>query len=300
MDSPFNTFYLETSSLRRLSSYLKLEKIKLFCFTSSLALIELLSGITENNFITRRNIISNILASRIKIDWAFPEEIISSGFPVLKGEETRLLSLKYLLEIILISTEYQEFIELCTKNNIRYDYNYFKKFDIFGSKRFIESTIEGNIKIKECLEESNPIDLKISEDDSDNIKEDFWKVFKAKYNNINISATLLSLSRGYAQKIVDRCEGLNISDVEHDLYNSYNGKIDYYIEAFSFYSLEKISKYEQPARNDFQDLAHFLYLRNIINVAMVSDDKLIENICNTLWQNKHITSNNFINIIVNR
>jgi len=71
--------YLDTSAIIALSQ--KLAKIAPICYTSALAVFEIISGINEKKFSRRRGVINSIFSSNIQIDWRMPNEIICSAFP---------------------------------------------------------------------------------------------------------------------------------------------------------------------------------------------------------------------------
>lgn len=60
-----------------------------------------------------------------------------------------------------------------------------------------------------------------------------------------------------------------------ELLESYNGSIDIFIEAFSLFSAQKSSLLDCPAKNDFLDLHHLLYLGNDRKCFIVTDDKMV-------------------------
>lgn len=63
---------------------------------------------------------------------------------------------------------------------------------------------------------------------------------------------------------------------EKDIFESYNGEASIYIEALSKYSSDKMFQNESASKNDVFDLHHLAYLRNSINVAIVTNDKLFK------------------------
>jgi len=79
-----------------------------------------------------------------------------------------------------------------------------------------------------------------------------------------------------------------------ELYLSYDGSLSYYLAALAYYQENRLVYSKIPAHNDFLDLEHFVYLRSSRSVRMVSDDKLIGDICHALWPRKGYTSDGFL------
>ena len=79
-----------------------------------------------------------------------------------------------------------------------------------------------------------------------------------------------------------------------ELYLSYDGALRYYLMALSYYQENRLVYSKVPAHNDFLDLEHFVYLRRSRSVRMVSDDKLICDICHALWPRVGYTSDAFL------
>lgn len=65
---------------------------------------------------------------------------------------------------------------------------------------------------------------------------------------------------------------------EEEVYNSYDHSIDIFLDSFSLFSAKKSGELGTPAKNDYVDLNHLLYLHNNPNRLIVTDDKMILNI----------------------
>ena len=56
-------------------------------WTSGLAIFELISGMTGENFVKRQNILAKIVGSDLIIDWRFPLEVFADAFPAVDLEK---------------------------------------------------------------------------------------------------------------------------------------------------------------------------------------------------------------------
>lgn len=277
-------YYLETSSLRQLIN--KLDKIILKqCFTSVLSIIELISGIIdESEYQKRKNILQNIINKKIFIDFNFPDDIILKAFPKISFEEFRLNDLNCICKLILISNSLSDYyIKEKEITNLKYKLDYFIGYDKRYNSTFISSTINGNKYINELFETKPISSLVFSDEEKKLSKKEILNLWQNKYKDINIACTLIAIVKGYGKKNIYN----NIDDSyykqEQDIALSYNGSISFYIEIFSYYTMNKLIKSDQPKKNDIFDLQHFLYLRSNENIKIVSDDNLFYNICNELY-----------------
>jgi len=78
---------------------------------------------------------------------------------------------------------------------------------------------------------------------------------------------------------------------------SYNNKMDIYLEAFSYYSKNKIFINGSIGKNDCFDINHFLYLYDNVNDKIVTNDNLIINICKNCFTNKLFKPDGYNSII---
>ena len=268
-------YYLETNSLYSINKIDK-KNIKDY-FTSVFAISELISGITEEKFEKRRNILNHVKNSTILIDWQMPEEIIFNSFNVLKSydyNEERVVYLQKLYDKIVLSENFIEFESSHEYKKQKYNFEYFKQQDIAWSKGFIGSTVNGNKNLKTKIEKSN-IDntntFNFNGKDYEISKLKEFETFFEKEILFNESITILSLSEMLRNKVND---GLKTNEI----YDSYNGLITFFVKGFSIFCFDKIVAHETPATNDFTDLKHLLYLKNDGSRKIVSDDKLFSKI----------------------
>ena len=257
-------YYLETNSLRKLNN--RLLEIQDKCYTSSLSIFELISGISQEQFEIRKRVISNVLSSELHINWDFPEKIKIDSFPNLEIDERRVDDLKVLCEILIDSNNLEEFIEL--SNDLKYNLDFFNSLDSSYSNNFINATKAGNERLKSIY----------SSEKNENGK--FFEKFAKEYvkslpktTELNKSLTLTGLVNGIADSL-ENISGKNTIDRDK-LFYAYNGNINIFIEAFSLFTGLKSADLNSPAKNDFIDLHHLLYLGNNSNNIIITDDKLL-------------------------
>jgi len=256
-------YYLETNALY------SIEKIHNkyidSIYTSIFSLFELVSGIRNDNFTKRKNVLNKIFNSSIAIEWDMPEKIIFDSFDVTKNFEyieNRVEPLKNTIKKIQCSDSFEIFSKL-----IEYNFNYFKVLDKLWSNGFIDTTIKGNQRIKENI---------ISKNNSFTINNIEYNIRKNQdlssfYKNeelLNQSITIFALANMIKEN------GLNESN--QVIFESYNGLIDNFIEGFSLFCANKMILYDSPGTNDFADLTHLLYLKNSEDYKIVSNDNIFE------------------------
>ena len=257
-------YYLETNSLRKLNN--KLFEIQEKCYTSALSIFELISGISQQQFEIRKKVISNSILSELHINWDFPEKIKIDSFPNLEIEEQRVDDLKQLCDFLINSNDLQEFIKF--SNDLTHNLDFFNSLDSKYSKDFISATESGNNVLKSIYTSKKIENGKFFE----KFAKEFVKSLP-KTTELNKSLTLTGLVNGIADSL-ETTSGKNTINRDK-LFYAYNGNINIFIEAFSLFSGIKSAELNTPAKNDFIDLHHLLYLGNNSNNIIVTDDKLL-------------------------
>jgi len=252
-------YYLETNSLRSLNK--KLNLLSNDCFTSGLSIFELISDITksEKEFNIRKSVIRNVLKSELIINWDSQKTIKAKAFPGITFKDSEMDGLKELTTSLIECKTLTEFLEI-TKEK-KYNQNFFKDLDNLYSKHFINSTAIGNEKFKKHTKDDDSLK---SKEFLNNLKDN---------SILNESITLFNI----VNDMVDAMEKqLKIKVDRAKIYDSYNGSISVFIKHFSYYTADKGAKLDLPARNDFLDLLHLIYLGNGENIKIVTKDKLLE------------------------
>jgi len=283
--------YLETSVIRSLTKHLDNSYIKDRCFTSTLTLLELITDL-KNDFYIRRNCVDKIIAN-ITVDWQFPEAIVADAFPLLKGSENREFDFQILCNMLRNSKSYNDYINEIEALDLKYDLTYFIEADKYHANNFVKASvgiINDTNKLMEKGLDSRTLDL--DEPLIINRRKDYFTLHN-EYRKYNEAWTIEALCDMYVK-------GLKLDETEkaaERLYDSYNGKIDFYVIAYSYYNISKISRGNVSSINDRTDLEHFLYLRNDSDLKISSNDKLIRSICNECWADKYISLETLISNI---
>lgn len=261
-------YYLETNALYNLKNIP--DDVKTNSFTSIYALSELITGISDETFSKRRSILNQLDRSGIPIDQAFPQEIIFNSFDAFEDYEfieQRDESLNNLFQAILKSESISQFRDSPSYANGQINFDYFKIVDEHQTQNFVESTITFNtILAEEIVKEPNS---SILYDDTtyDLGSKKSVEEFLITVPEFNRSATILAVTN-----MISRFTKVKIPIKE--IYESYNGLINPYIEIFSRFVARKTGESGKPGKNDFQDLTHLLYLRNEPARKIVSNDNL--------------------------
>ncbi len=264
-------YYLDTSAIYLLRTIP--ERIQAESFYSSFSVIELIAGITVENFQKRKVILGLLSNSAVMRDTTFAEQLIFEAFDSFNKyeyKEQRITDLYGLMEDVLNTPDLNRFKARQAENQRKFDFNYFVWLDNFLTDNFYNSAVVGNIEIKEALEDSKG--------------KAFVKIGDKKYDldsrraivnflnepGVNDSFTIIALANA----------GLNILSTsfgkmtEEDVYKSYNGKLNNFLSAMSAYSTDQLINDKLPHRNDFQDLIHLLYLRSSSSLKIISNDNI--------------------------
>lgn len=283
-------FYLETSALRRLASYLLDTSYTKDAFTSCLAVFELLSGIDENNYSARRNILTKINQSDLRIDWDMPPEKVCFAFIPMQSGGFYADEIKTILQAVIENETLEQADQASKKSGFGVTISGLQLMDDGLSEDHIQGYGDGirrfrsdwSYKTADVLYRFTHGDLR---DSSDLAKE-----LKKTFRETRTSAALTALCYGIAVRFFPEM----IREKTLEFYHSYDGSLEYYLEATSYYQENRLVYSKLPARNDFLDLEHFIYLGCSKSVRMVSNDKLIISICHALWPRIGCSSDSFI------
>lgn len=254
-------YYLDTVILRKLSK--NLHQFKDNSFTSALSVFELISGISEKEFSIRKQVVKNLFDSGITIVWDLPEAMKAFAFPIIEVIESRVLGLQSICKHLLKSENLKA---LVSEIDEIYDINFFKKLDEMYSIGFIDATIEGNEKLKKIYNKEKENNGKLFED----IAKNYVKSLESNVS-VNNFITIHALARTFSDATSVGEDKVSILEL---LY-SYNNELNIFVNAFSRFSAQKSFTLGHPAKNDYIDLNHLLYLRNDKQCFVVTDDKMI-------------------------
>jgi hypothetical protein len=273
-------YYLETSSLRRLTGELKNYQPCQNWFTSGLSISELLSGMSNENFIRRRNILRTILDSKLGIMWESPIEMIWSAFSALEYPAVWSRDLKSLAEIIKESPSLDDVAVKCQTANLTISLENLREVDVLSTK-IIRLIFSKGLDFMDKM-----VGLRAARSVYKKVISQFPCNLSEKLRQRSLFGCLIQIAEGIVSGFPN--SSIDISQ----LLMSYTGSLQYYIEAVYYYTEHMIIESRTPDKNDCLDLSHFLYLQGNATTKMVSDDKLITNICADLWPRKYRTSSN--------
>jgi hypothetical protein len=256
-------YYLDTVAVRSLRK--ELPKLKTNSYTSALVILELISGISEKEFDIRKQVIKKLFECRFPIVWKLPETMKADAFSIIEvSEEHRILGLINICNELLRCDDLQTLISK-TENEI-YNIEFFKDFDTTHSTGFIEATIKGNIELKKIYNE----ELLNNGSAAEKYAKELVKSLISEVE-INGAFTIKGIANYMSTQASSNGEYVS----EEEVYNSYNHSINIFVEAFSLFCARKSGELGAPAKNDYLDLNHLLYLRSEPNNYIVTDDKMI-------------------------
>lgn len=233
---------------------------------------------SESNFIRRKNILRTVLDSRLGIMWELPNEMIWSAFSGLAYSAIWSRELKKLAEIIKESQSLDEVAVKCQTMKLTIGLDDFRRVDAL-STNFIRSVYTMGL---DFVDET--VGLRAARSVYKKVISKFPNNLSEKLRQRSLLGCLFQIAQGVVSELPN--SNINISQ----LLMSYTGSLHYYLEAVHFYTERMIIKSQAPDRNDTIDLSHFLYLQGNATTKMVSDDKLIKNICVNLWPRKYRSS----------
>lgn len=252
-------YYLETNAIRKLSKELK--KMNHRCiFTSYLTVFELLSGIVDNNsFITRKSILSNLINSRILINWETFKERIHHAHKIEYFDKEKIIA-QIMVDIVLESNTYEELDILCKEKDFQYRIKSFQEYDQEVSQIGIEESRE-NIKV---FSEAN------DKKEKKRIKEELiCKEMIYSYARLNSEIIQMNL-------IKDMTETSRL--LKRDLYikfiENYDKSLDTYFYVLAYNHVISGILGQGYAKNDTMDITHLVYVDE--NTTIVSDDKIFK------------------------
>jgi hypothetical protein len=270
-------YYFETNALRILNP--KLNSYSNIGFTSVYSIFELICGI-QKEYDLRKAVLTNA-KKYLFIDWKFPEHYISESFESIEYEEQRSEDIKIILNLIIESKNLEDLLTKVKNSKLQYDIEAFLELKNNPSKHFIQTTEIGNIELNKLYCQQKEI-IKLSEFKEKNLsKLKTLEKLQNEQKTFNEGATILAFSKAIAKVYTN---GETTDDEIESVYNSYNGSVYFYIEAFSYYTIEKMKQGSIPEFNDWHDLYHLVYLKNNPNIKIVTNDKMILKLNKQLWR----------------
>lgn len=271
-------YYLDTSSLRKLSP-----KLSLFSwpdiFTSSLAVFELISGMQESEFNLRKSVITNLLTSSISIDFE-SFDMKKHRCIGLDIEDIDGTIIKEMAELIINAPSFEDLLakRVKTKND-EFTLNDFTLFDDQLSKESV-----ANSKIATAIY--------FDEIDKEDRKRD--KQFLINENNI------FRVSQIFSEIAISKMiEALTDSKRPSEEYFKYAEKYNNGLDLFFFCLVCKAMLCQLHGniygRNDYVDILHTCFITR--DDIIVSDDKIFKSIQTECSGPICYTSNEFLELV---
>lgn len=271
-------FYIETNSAIKLSNRRNNFFIKDNCFTSILTLCELLTGLDEEVFCLKKKALNFIFDSGVFIDWEMPHKKQHESFGFF-NEKYGLTKDSILLfsDIMKKSASFSAF-----QNAIL---NYDKEYIILENY-------------------DNAFDSYIRKGIDENINA-FSSVF-SRQQGINECDNIIAMLKAGGESFITVRNAMHIVMAEHlfsselnrdikrpleEIVNFYKGNIDIFVIILGVYSLYKVSRKEAPARNDYIDIFHLVYL---VDSTIISDDTIYKKYMTDIFPNNIISTFEFV------
>lgn len=247
-------FYLDTNTLRSLAS--KLGTFKTNSYTSVWAIIELLCRLSLRDFLVRKAALKSILSNELKIEWRLPFSLIADSFSCDCDDDSLISQIKEICQLLILSSDFNDFNTRASQQGLTIDALKFQRDSL--SRNFIEHVKDSNVLLQQCFKKV--IFDKFSVIDKADLM--VWYHDNAYNKELNI----LTFSK---------LLGHELSLPPLSIYNHYNGLADNFMTVYSYFLFKKVEGGSQPALNDFNDLLHWLYIKNNEMQKMVSEDKLM-------------------------
>jgi hypothetical protein len=275
-------YYLDTNSLRKLAG--KLHKTQNFenLSTSILSLMEIASGITdENSYNLRKPILNNILNSRITIRLSLPETLIYKSFGFQFDDRSIVEGIGKSIIGIVNSNSLNDFKAFVASSTFKEYYEFLMEYDKKAPTIFKEA-YANNIDIaRKKVGFKNLINAYnkrwFSNDENDALV----------YFNTLISEISRSMWEGKSIYFP------NDTRTFEQIKATYDHSIDVFLIMTSLYSDSHVSFGSPPGINDYFDLSHILYINNL-ETKIVTDDKLFGKLLKRSFSKLLITTEEFV------
>jgi hypothetical protein len=261
--------YLETNAIRTFASRLTEEKFISDKYTSILSLLEIISGIQNNeSFKLRKSILKKLIRSQIKIDLNFPELKIYKAFGIDHNFQEVTEKVGSIIQIIDLVKDFESLLSTIKLNSLSDAWEFAKQYDEnanIGFKKVISNRFPDS-GIKELIHQFN----------------ERWTIENLSF----LKTKIVDFYAGIVLKNLPNSAGKSIPEI----CSAYDNSIDIYLIATALYIDEKISFKNAPGKNDYLDLNHLTYLYKMQN-QIVTDDKLLHKILNKTYPKNILKTN---------
>ena len=248
--------YLETNAIRKHASRIGDNNFILDKYTSILSLLELVSGIKDNeSFKLRQSIIKKIINSKIRIDLTLPELVIYNSFGFDLNNFEIADKIGKINKLVELTKDYDSLQKTIRLNSLDDGWLFVKQYDENANTGLKKSLLQrfSDSEVKQLIVQ-----------------------FKDRWTSDNLKYLKNKVIEYYAT-ILLKNSPVKCEKTIPEIISSYDNSIDIYLIATAFYMDEKISYKNMPGKNDYLDLNHLTYLHGRLN-QIVTDDKLLHNI----------------------
>lgn len=275
-------YYLETNSLRQLISKVDIEFIRKSTFTSILALMEIASGIIdEKSFQLRKAILSKFLNSKLTFCVNLPETVYFNAFGFNLNDKKMTDGIGRVLFRLIETDTYEVFVNQIEDSDDKDYFTFLREFDSRPPRIFRENF-------------SDHIDQARKEPGFKALIEEFSKRWNSKdpffaeeFYNVILDYYVAQLHNHQKEITPHWIRSVN------EIKNSYDHSIDIFLIMSSLYSDQRISHGSLPAKNDYFDLSHMIYLDDL-SMKIVTDDKLFHQLFIHSFSQNILTVKSFI------
>jgi hypothetical protein len=271
--------YLDTSAVLRLGKILESSAADQFT-TSALTIVELISGShsSPKQFRISRQALRRLTQGPVEVEWELPDAYMAKAFDwIIENyvlEERRMEALQRAAKCIIDSPDSASAEQMQAADLSPFTMRYWCEYDNEFGMAYTDAASAGHRVVKaafDAAKRDGSSDLPASA--LVNFRA-FCDWFAIEKRDVNFSATLAGLAAREASAIsmMTGCASFDESQVAM-IYESYNGSIDVFLDAFSFCSITDHRDRRQPARNDALDLAHLLYVQPG-DLFVTADDRL--------------------------
>ncbi len=286
MQSAEQRYYLETNAVRALSRQLtvSIQADRKRVFTSFLAISEIISGSTESDFSERRAILRNIFNAKLKVDWRSPNRVFSDCFGLTNRQDPISEVVRRALSVVLSSTTLVEARQCGIRRRPPVDIQFLLHGKAEMGRAYVESRSGQNDSYRLALH-SQPLKATLEAAGLGSAQA------RRKLNSDISSEMDKELLRQAATLVASGTERIGRAE---ELLKTYDGGLDYHIQASRWTQFEYMTLGNLPGENDASDILHFLYVN--ATTTMVSDDRLCNKIASALWPGKVIKIDEFKNL----
>jgi len=256
-------YYLDTVAVRRLSKVLA--NCARTSYTSVFTVLELLSGISEDQYSARKAALTNLFNSGMEIDWRMPMEIILESFKINERPDgISADDIKKIANELIASSSYKDFVE--RNKMLQPNINLLTFFDQRLSAEFKKVFSEKTSDIRKA----RTVDT------------------EAKFRPINEKG-IHALAEFICQKLLPT----KFAGRSDEVKKNYNESIDRFIEVWLRYYDANANRLNEVSTNDWADVLHTTYLDSKLDIVFVSDDKKIRALLNALLHSSSLSVDEF-------